>query len=166
MEKVKFDGEHANNVPAKQLFLWDKKKKENIWLVSAAGDTEFDMKEFNKYLKVGSGNLRGADESVLDSLLGCKKGMVNFFALINDKERKVKFILDKKLFDAEWASFHPMDNTASTCINKEGILKIKELLGRDDTNFEVLDFSTIGGAPASGEPKPKKEKPAKEGQPK
>jgi len=148
LEKVKFDGEHANAVLAKQLFLWDKKNKDNIWLVCASALTEFDMKEFNKYLKVGSGNLRGADESALESLLGCKKGMVNFYSIINDKEKKVKLIIDQKLMDAEWASFHPMDNTGSTCINKEGLLKIKEMTGRDDTNFLVLDFSTIGGAAA------------------
>lgn len=45
-------------------------------------------------------------------------------------------------------------------------MKIKELTGRDDTNFQALDFSTIGGAAASGEPKPKKEKPVKDGKPK
>lgn len=42
--------------------------------------------------------------------------------------------------DAEWASFHPMDNCASTAINREGIMKIRELAGRDETNFEILDF--------------------------
>ena len=167
LEKVKFEGEHANAVLAKQLFLWDKKSKDKIWLVCAAATTEFDLKEFSKFLKVGSGNLRGADEDVLGSVLGCKKGMVNFFSIINDSEKKVKLIIDQKLMDAEWASFHPMDNTGSTCINKEGILKIKELTGRADTSFEVLDFSTIGGAPVSGEVKPKAEKPAKEnGKPK
>ena len=149
---------------AKQLFLWDKKNKDKIWLVCAAATTEFDMKEFNKYVKVGSGNLRGADEDVLFSVLGCKKGMVNFFSIVNDVEKKVKLVIDKKLMDAPWASFHPMDNTGSTAINTEGILKIKELTGRDDTNFEVLDFSTIGGgAAAGGAPKqPKPAKPAKE----
>jgi hypothetical protein len=52
--------------------------------------------------------------------------------------------------DAEWASFHPMDNSGSTCINKEGILKIKEVGGRDDTNWEIMDFSAV--APAAAKP--------------
>jgi hypothetical protein len=63
---VKFEGEHANTVLAKQLFLHDKKKKENMWLVSAAVDTEVDMKALNKYLGVGSGNLRAADAEALE----------------------------------------------------------------------------------------------------
>lgn len=146
VEKVKFDGEQANTLLAKQLFLWDKKKKENMWLVCAAHDNEFDMKDLNKYLPVGSGNLRGADPEPLEQFLGCKKGLVNFFSIINDTDKKVKVIIDKRLVDAEWVSFHPMDNTASTAIQSASVLKIKDIAGRDDTNFEVLDFATIGGA--------------------
>ena len=68
--------------------------------------------------------------------------------MVNDVEKKVKVILDQKLMDAEFVSFHPMDNSASTAINKDGINKLKEISGRDDSNWEVLDFSTI--VPAAG----------------
>jgi len=91
---VKFDGEHANTVLAKQLFLHDKKNKEKMWLVSAAVDTEVDMKGLNKYLGVGSGNLRAAEAEALESILGCRKGVCNYFAMINDTEKKVKIIID------------------------------------------------------------------------
>jgi hypothetical protein len=50
--------------------------------------------------------------------------------------------------ESEWASFHPMDNTGSTCITPEGINKLKELSGRDDTTFEILDFKSIQSADA------------------
>jgi hypothetical protein len=47
-----------------------------------------------------------------------------------------------------------MDNTGSTAINKEGILKLKELAGRDDTNYEILDLLKLaesgGGAAEEG----------------
>ncbi len=45
--------------------------------------------------------------------------------------------------DGQYASFHPMDNTASTAISTQSILKIKDILGRTDKNFEVLDFKTL-----------------------
>jgi len=119
------------------------------------------MKALNKYLPCSSGALRAASEEKLWDLLGCKKGLVNYFAIVNDKEKKVKVILDKRLMDSEFSSFHPMDNTASTAVTKDGMLKIKDLVGRDETNFEVVDFTSLASAegpkPAGGAPKDKKQ---------
>lgn len=147
---VKFDGEFAETVLAKQLFLHDKKKKENMWLVCAGVDTTVDMKALSKHLKVGSGNLRAADLESLEKYLGCRKGLVNYFATINDTGKNVKVLMDTVLMNAPFTSFHPMDNTGSTAINKDGILKIKELGGRDDKSFEIIDFGAMAGdAPAN-----------------
>jgi len=157
IEVVKFDGEHADTVLAKQLFLHDKKKKENLWLVCAAADTEVDLKALNKHVKCSSGNLRAADADALEKYLGCRKGMVNYFSTINDVDKKVMVLFDKKLTEASWVSFHPMDNSASTCINQQGVQQIKELGKRDDASFEVLDFAALGG----GAQKPADQKPAK-----
>lgn len=63
--------------------------------------------------------------------------------MINDKNKAVKVILDKRLYDAPFVSFHPMDNSASIAINLEGIDKLKTICGRDKKEFEILDFSTI-----------------------
>jgi Ala-tRNA(Pro) deacylase len=43
-----------------------------------------DLKGLNKYLKVGSGNLRAADQETLTETLGCRKGTVNYFSILND----------------------------------------------------------------------------------
>ena len=151
---VKFDGEYEGTVLAKQLFLYDRKKKENMWLVCAAADTNIDLKALNKHLPCASGSLRAADHESLEKFLGCRQGMCNYYAMINDTDKNVKMIIDQKLLDAKFASFHPMDNTGSTAINKEGILKLKELSGRDDTNYELMDFEKLaadgGGAADAG----------------
>lgn len=161
-EEVKFTGEYEGAALAKQLFLYDKKNKDRIWLVCAEVDVEIDLKLLQKYLGVGSGNLRAADLDTLWKYLGCKKGLVNYFSIVNDVENKVKMIYDKKLYESKWQSFHPMDNAASTCINVEGVNKIKELTGRDDSNFEFMDFEALkGSAPAAGGGEPKKPKPDK-----
>lgn len=69
--------------------------------------------------------------------------MVNFFSIVNDVENKVTVLYDKNLYEGKWQSFHPMDNHASVCINKEGVDKIKELTGRDDTNLQIMDFAEM-----------------------
>ena len=88
--------------------------------------------------------------------------MLNYFAILNDTQRQVKVVVDKRLLDANYASFHPMDNTGSTAINKQGILKIKELCGRDENDFIVHDFGAVAPlSEAKGAGKPKKEKAEK-----
>lgn len=44
LETVKFEGEFASTKFAKNLFLYDKKKKERMWLVICAHDCVFTMK--------------------------------------------------------------------------------------------------------------------------
>lgn len=73
---------------------------------------------------------------------------MNYFSIVNDKANAVRVIYDKALSEAEWQSFHPMDNTGSTVINREGVDKIKELCGRDDSNYEIYDFAS--NTPATG----------------
>ena len=95
VEKVKFQGEHDGKVLfAKNLFLANKKKKEQMYLVVAAHDTAIDMKALTTHLKSGSGNLRAGDAEVMESILGVKKGAVNLFSLINDTGLKISLIID------------------------------------------------------------------------
>jgi Ala-tRNA(Pro) deacylase len=66
LEKVKFEGDSAKAVFAKNLFLHNKKKKDLVYLVVAAHDTNIDMKALTTHLKAGSGNLRGGDQDVME----------------------------------------------------------------------------------------------------
>lgn len=43
-----------------------------MFLVCAQVDTTVNMKGLEKYFKVGSGNLRGADAASLEKFLGCR----------------------------------------------------------------------------------------------
>ena len=91
---VKFEGEHAGAVLAKQLFMYDGKKKENMWLICAAVDTEVDIKALNKYLPCSSGKLKAADLGSLKKYLGCEKGLVNYFSIVNDTRNCVSVLVD------------------------------------------------------------------------
>ena len=95
IDTVKFDGDHeGNTLLAKQLFLYDRKNKDNMWLVCAATDTNIDTKALNKYLPCASGSLRAADHESLEKYLGCRQGMCNYYAMINDTGKNVKIIMD------------------------------------------------------------------------
>ena len=59
---------------------------------------------------------------MLEKLLGVKAGAVNLFSIINDKESKVKLVLDKRLLEEfDLVGFHPMVNSHTTAIKKEDL---------------------------------------------
>ena len=55
---VKFEGEYANTVFAKNLLFYNKKKKDDFYLVIAGASTETPMRLLEKYFKLGKDDLR------------------------------------------------------------------------------------------------------------
>ena len=146
LDKVKFEGDFAQTKFAKNLFLYDKKNKEKMFLVIATHDCEFNMNLLTKHLGVGSGNLRGASVELMLETIGAKAGGVNIFAILNDKENKVKLVLDQTLLtEFELIGFHPMQNDHTTAIKREDLKKIMELSKHEPM---LVDFSTLKSAPA------------------
>ena len=141
LEHVKFEGDHAETMFAKHLFLQNKKKKEQMYLLCAAHTTTIDMKAVTKHYKIGSGNLRAGDQDDMFKVLGVKKGCVNVFALANDPENKVHFAIDEKLLnDFKYIGFHPMENNCTLAITKEDLKKFIEI---SKHQMEVIDFSKL-----------------------
>ena len=80
------------------------------------------MKNLAKHLKTGSSNIRGGDLETMEEVLGVKKGAVNAFAIYNDKENKVKLLVDQRLTESDvLLAFHPNDDTATMAISKEDL---------------------------------------------
>jgi len=117
----------------KNLFLKDKKK--NLYLLAAVHDKEVKLNDVAK--KVGAKELRFGDESVMLELLGVSQGCVTAYALANDKNKAVKFIVDSALLDGSHTSvnFHPMVNTATTQISTEDFKKFLSLTGHTVLKF-------------------------------
>ena len=109
-------------------------------------------------MKVKSGNLRQGDQAKLESILGVKAGSVNLFSIVNDVNKEVKLIVDKRLWDdVDYVGFHPMVNTATTSISRADMKKIVEIAGHEPI---IMDFSdgSMQAKPAA----PKKEEDKKE----
>ena len=60
---------------------------------------------------------------------GVTPGSVTAFALANDRERRVTFVLDKALAEAEQVNFHPLTNTATTTTSQAGLRRFLAALG-------------------------------------
>lgn len=131
-EEIKLDipGGHTKN-----LFLKD--KKDNLILISAEHSTRIELKRLHE--RLGCGRLSfGSAERLVDAL-GVTPGSVTAFALINDPQRRVRFILDAALMAHQTVNFHPMKNDATTSISRDGLLAFLAALGRKP---EIMDFSS------------------------
>ncbi len=112
--KAALPGGHTKN-----LFLKDAKGQ--LWLISALGETCIDLKRLPQV--IGSAKLSFGSEERLMTVLGVRPGSVTPFALINDSEHQVRFVLDRALMDHEIVNFHPLSNDATTAILRSDFLK-------------------------------------------
>ena len=127
---------HVKHLPGaicKNLFLNDRYK--NLYLLSAKYDRELELADIAKI--IGAKDLRFGYESVLFETLGVKQGCVTAYALVNDREKRVKFLVDKQLVDGshDSVSFHPLFNSSTTRISSKHFNKFLYL-----TRHTVVHF--------------------------
>ncbi len=127
--KAALPGGHTKN-----LFLKDAKGR--LWLVSALGETAVDLKALPA--AIGAGRLSFGSEALLRETLGVRAGSVTAFALIHDREHKVTLVLDAALMACELVNFHPLTNTATTAVSRDGFTVFLHALGVTPI---VVDFA-------------------------
>ena len=118
--KAAMPGAHTKN-----LFLKD--AKDQLWLISALAETRIDLKRLPAV--IGSARLSFGREEILYDALGVRPGSVTLFALINDPGHRVRLVLDAALLRHETVNFHPLTNTATTAVSREGMLAFLAALG-------------------------------------
>ena len=129
--KADLPGAHTKN-----LFLKDHKGR--LWLISARQDTVIDLKR--AAAAMGSGRLSFGNETLMYDTLGVRPGSVTALGLINDIDRRVTFVLDRRLWDADIVNFHPLTNTATTALDQTAFRRVLALLGREPV---VVDFEAL-----------------------
>jgi len=133
--KAGLPGGHTKN-----LFLKDKKGA--LVLVSALGDTRVAINQMHKAL--GCQRLSFGKEELMWETLGVRPGSVTAFALINDPEARVRFVLDAALLEHELVNFHPLKNDATTTIGRDDFLTFVRATGREP---DIIDFSELAPPP-------------------
>ena len=126
--KAALPGAHTKN-----LFLKD--AKDQLWLISALGETRIDLKTLPR--TIGSARLSFGREETLYAALGVRPGSVTLFALINDPQHRVRLVLDRALMDHATVNFHPLVNTATTAVSREGMLAFLKAVGVEP---QIVDF--------------------------
>ncbi|MGD0026678.1 MAG: prolyl-tRNA synthetase associated domain-containing protein [Xanthobacteraceae bacterium] len=110
----------------KNLFLRDKKGA--TYLVVAPENAVIELKSLHRLLGA-SGRFSFGSAELLREMLGVEPGSVTPFAVINDKAFRVTVVLDAAMMAHGVLNFHPLVNTGTTTISREGLLKFLEATG-------------------------------------
>lgn len=127
--KDKMPGGHTKN-----LFLKDKKGE--FWLVTALWDTVIDLKTLPA--RINAARLSFGSADALKALLGVVPGSVTPLALINDKKRQVRFVLDARILQCSIVNCHPLENDKTTGLAPKDLLKFLENMGYHPV---IVDFA-------------------------
>ncbi len=117
----KIAGAHTKN-----LFLRDKKGA--AFLVVALEDAAIALKSLHRRLGA-SGRFSFGSAPLLAELLGVEPGSVTPFAAINDAASRVTVVLDAAMMAHAVLNFHPLRNTATTTVARDGLVKFLESTG-------------------------------------
>ena len=107
---------------AKNIFVRDDKKLK-YYLITMKEDKKINLKQFRK--DFNTRNLSFASPEDLMDILNLTPGSVSPLGLLNDKNLKVEFYIDKYfLNDTGIIGIHPNENTATLWIKTENLIEI------------------------------------------
>ncbi|MFH2220091.1 MAG: prolyl-tRNA synthetase associated domain-containing protein [Pseudomonadota bacterium] len=109
---------HLPGAKTKNLFLKDNKGQRHF-LVVVRDEKRVDLKALPDLL--GSSRLRFGSPDRLKRYLGVDPGAVSLLAIFNDSENAVEVVIDGDLWASEAFQFHPLVNTSTLVISREGL---------------------------------------------
>ena len=120
----------------KNLFLCNTQKT-NFYLLVMPGDKKFQTKVVSKLL--GVARLSFAPEEYLLEFLDITPGSVSIMGLMNDREKRVRLLVDSELLKDEYFACHPCINTSSMKIKTEDIFeKYLPAIGVEPTVLDIV----------------------------
>lgn len=111
----------------KNLFLKDDGGE--LFLVVARTQTRVDLKALAKTLHAGRFSFGKPELSM--QALGVPPGSVTAFAVINDPQRRVRVVIDAELMQYDCVNCHPLENTATTNIARDDLLRFIRSCGHE-----------------------------------
>lgn len=120
----------------KNLFLRDGKK--NYFLFVTDEDAAVNLKQLTKKIGAKGGLSFGSPEALME-MLAIRPGAVSVLAVVNDKERKVKLVLDGRLAGATAINCHPLSNERTTSLSPDAFTKFLAVAGHEAIYVDMND---------------------------
>ena len=105
----------------KNLFLCNRQKTQ-FYLLCMPPHKVFHTKDLSH--QIGSARLSFGPEEQLWDLLRCTPGSATLLGLANDTDHRVRFLMDRETYDAEYLSCHPCICTSTLKLRTRDVLDI------------------------------------------
>ncbi len=103
----------------KNLFLCNRQKTQ-FYLLLMGPDKPFHTKDLSH--QIGSARLSFAPEDSLWELLRCTPGSATVLGLMNDQAHRVRLLMEREVYEAEFLSCHPCICTSSLKLKTADVL--------------------------------------------
>ena len=115
----------------KNLLLCNRQKTD-FYLLMMPGDKVFKTKELSG--QIGSSRLSFADPCFMEQFLDITPGSVSVMGLMNDRDMRVRLLMDEDVAQGEYIGFHPCINTSSLRLRTKDLMeKIIPAMGHEPT---------------------------------
>ena len=94
----------------KNLLLTNRQETD-FYLLMIPGDKKFKTKDITS--QIGSARLSFASGEYMEKFLDITPGSLSILGLMNDKEKKVRLLIDEEVLCGEYIGCHPCINTSS-----------------------------------------------------
>ncbi|MBQ7922003.1 MAG: prolyl-tRNA synthetase associated domain-containing protein [Clostridia bacterium] len=132
------DGELGTRM-CKNLFLCNRQQTD-FYLLMIPGDKVFKTKDLSGQL--GTSRLSFAGAEFMEKYLDILPGAVSVLGLMNDKENKVRLLVDADLLADEYVGCHPCVNTSSLRIDRNVLFdRIVPAMSHDMTVVQLPVYS-------------------------
>lgn len=119
----------------KNLFLCNRQETD-FYLLLMPGDKPFKTK--NLSAQIGSARLSFAKPEYMEQFLDITPGSVSVMGLMNDKDHRVKLLIDEDVLNSEYVGCHPCINTSSIRLcTKDLIEKILPAMEHDFVRVQL-----------------------------
>lgn len=119
----------------KNLLLTNRQETD-FYLLMIPGDKKFKTKDITS--QIGSARLSFASGEYMERFLDITPGSLSILGLMNDKEKKVRLLIDEDVLKGEFIGCHPCINTSSLKIKTSDMTeKIIPALAHEPTMVKL-----------------------------
>ena len=104
----------------KNLFLCNRQQTD-FYLLMMPGDKPFKTKDLSA--QIGSSRLSFGTPDYMEQLVDITPGSLSILGLMNDKEGRVRLLIDKDVLSGEYIGCHPCINTSSLRIKTSDMVE-------------------------------------------